>query len=119
MAGTSPRNTRQLNAMVDNLRKRGVVLPRNAARAQVEALSIHRMAGAPAGTKERYGFLDTSAGSNAEIRNIEQNTRLINAMKRQRNASRGGGQRTSNMMGGGGDVFAAMPRFYDPLEYWD
>lgn len=118
MAGSNARNAKQLNSMVDNLRKRGVVLPRNVARAQVEALSIHRMAGEQAGSPGRYGFLDTSAGSDAGVRDIQQNTRLINAMKRQRTAS-AGTRRTSNMMGGGGDVFAAMPRFYDPLEYWD
>lgn len=118
MSDPKAANTKRLNAMVDNLRKRGVSLPRNAARAKVEALSIHKMAGANAGSSQRYGFLDTSANSEAAADDIQQNTRIINSMKRQRTAS--SMRRQSNIgTGGGGDVFAAMPRFYDPLEYWD
>jgi hypothetical protein len=118
MSGQSARNTKQLNAMVDNLRARGVSLPRNAARAQVEALSIHKMAGAQPGSSRRYGFLDTSANSESAADDIQQNTRIIREMKRQRTAS--SMRKNANIgTGGGGDVFAAMPRFYDPLEYWD
>ena len=102
--------------MVDNLRSKGVILPRNTARAQLDALSIHKMATSRADSKERYGFLDTSASSDGAVKDIEQNTRLISAMGRQRKASM---RKEGFGMGMGSDVAAAMPRFYDPLEYWD
>lgn len=103
-----PTNTRRMDEIVRNLQSRGVSLPQNGNRARMEALSMHRMATAAPGSPESYGF------QGEEAKAIEENTRLIKAMGAQRTASR----RTA-ATGGGGDVFAAMPRFYDPMEYWD
>src|ERR1700739_1493759 len=116
MAGTNPRNARNLNVMVDNLRSKGVYPPKNKARAQLDALSMHRMATAPAGSKERYGFLDTSSSNEQAARDIRQNTALISAMRRQRTASSMRKEGLGNM---GRDTNMATVRFYDPLEYWD
>lgn len=44
------------------------------------------------------------------LRDIDENTKLMRRM---------GAQRRLSSMGGGGDVWAAIPRFYDPMEYWD
>ncbi|WP_231379196.1 hypothetical protein [Candidatus Solirubrobacter pratensis] len=57
------------------------------------------------------------AGGANSVEAIEQNTRLMRAMRAQRRAS--SVQRTSSFSSGGNDVFAAIPRFYDPIEYWD
>lgn len=104
-----PRNTRNVNLIVESLQQQGVALPQNGARARMAALEMHQMATAPSGSPRSYG-VGTSASDAAAI---EEQTRLINAMGRQRSASR----RTSSMSGG--DIAMAVPRFYDPLEYWD
>lgn len=107
-------DTSRLDAQVENLRRRGVALPRNTARAQLSAATMHDMA--LQGPKQRHSdFASLSASSsNAQAADIEGNNRLIRAMGNQRSLSRRQGSG-----GGGGDVFAAIPRFYDPLEYWD
>jgi len=107
--------TSRLDAAVDNLKKRGVALPKNAARAKLQAASMHEMASM--GTKARHADLTSAManGQNSSAAEIEANTRLVRAMGSQRRAS---SIRKSGSTGSG-DVYAAIPRFYDPLEYWD
>lgn len=101
-------NTSRLDSQVKNLAKRGVVLPKHPARARLAANEMHNMA--------RMGNMAVDLSGAADVDGIEQNTRLIKAMGAQRRAS-GSMRRTAG--GGGNDVYAAIPRFYDPLEYWD
>jgi hypothetical protein len=51
-----------------------------------------------------------------QVRQIQQNNE---ALRKAMGAGRGLGARMASGTGLGGDVYAAMPRFYDPLEYWD
>lgn len=103
--------TQRADAMVKNLAGRGVALPRNEARARLEAASMHKMA--REGVQQRaedFGIV-TSPGS----KDVQEETKLIRAMGQRRVASR----RVESSNLGGGDTYAAIPRFYDPLEYWD
>jgi hypothetical protein len=107
-------NTDKLNAQVENLKKRGVALPKNPARAKLAAATMHEMATTPGGP------LKAAVGNQAygsEAASIQQNNDIIRAM----GDSRRLGRRTaaSNSGGVGGDVYSAIPRFYDPLEFWD
>lgn len=102
-------NTKKLDAMVDNLAKRGVALPRNQNRARLEAASMHHMAkGGVQKRAEDFGIV-TAPGA----KSVQDEADLIRAMGERRSVS----QRTAS--GLGGDTYAAIPRFYDPLEYWD
>lgn len=106
-------DTGRLDAAVKNLQKRGVALPRNHARAQIQAASMHEMASM--GTAARHADLTSSIGSGQaqSAADIEANNKLIRAMGNQRRTS---ARKTSS---GGGDIYSAIPRFYDPIEYWD
>ena len=120
-------NTDKLNAQVENLKKRGVALPKNPARAQLAAAEMHKMATTPGGPLKAaigdtaYGQTRGKVGKsqNAQtISEIERNNELTRAMGQSRRL----GQRTaatSGMGGAGGDAYSAIPRFYDPLEFWD
>ncbi len=91
------KSTSKLDAAVANLRKQGIVLPKNPQRAVREAVEYRDMIDSARGTVD------------------QENNRLISQMGKQR--------RVANMRRqgsvGGSDVWAAMPRFYDPMEYWD
>jgi hypothetical protein len=116
-------NTDKLNAQVENLKKRGVSLPKNSARAQLAAASMHEMATTPGGPlraaigNEAYGPTNVRVGKtrvSAEAAAIQENNDIMRAM----GDSRRLGQRmASSAMGG--DAYSAVPRFYDPLEFWD
>jgi hypothetical protein len=116
-------NTDKLNAQVENLKKRGVALPKNSARAQLAAATMHEMASAPGGPlkaaigDQAYGSsrgrITRSASSEAAA--IQENNDVIRAM----GDSRRLGRRVAASGGAGGDVYSAIPRFYDPLEFWD
>lgn len=106
-------STRRLDAAVKNLQKRGVALPKHAGRARLAAASMHEMASSPRESLGRYGFVDGKTENPVTLKQIEENNRLIRAMGSQRRMSR------TASGAGGGDVFAAIPRFYDPMEYWD
>lgn len=107
-----PTDTRRLDAAVDNLKKRGVALPRNHARAQMAAATMHQMASS--GMEARHRDL-TGPAASEHVRQLEEQNRLIREMGANRTLRR----RAS--MGGstGSDLYAAIPRFYDPLEYFD
>lgn len=99
--------TNKLDAQVENLRKRGVALPKNHARAQLSAATMHQM-----GTMGMNARHASMTGMSAE--EIEKNNAVIRAMGEQRRLTKraSGGGSSSNS-------YAAIPRFYDPLEYFD
>lgn len=114
-------NTDKLNAQVENLKKRGVALPKNPARAQMAAATMHEMATTPGGPlrsavgNSNYGSIRVGQTRTSQtVSEIEQNNELMRAM----GDSRRLGRRLAST-GGGGDAFSAIPRFYDPLEFWD
>lgn len=103
-------DTSKLDAQVEHLKKIGVAVPKNATRARLDASTYSEMANM---TKDaRHMNLLGNAGKQAD--EIESNNRLMRAMGDQRRIS---SRKTGSM--GGGDTFAAIPRFYDPIEYWD
>lgn len=117
-------DTDKLNAQVENLKKRGVALPKNPARAQLAAASMHEMATTPGGPLRAavgdaaYGQTRgrvTKSANSQTISEIEQNNELIRAMGDSRRLSR----RVTAAGTSGGDAYSAIPRFYDPLEFWD
>lgn len=117
-------NTDKLNAQVENLKKRGVALPKNPARAKLAAATMHEMATATGGPlkaaigDQAYGQTRGRIGKtqvSQTVSEIEQNNELMRAM----GDSRRLGRRVASSGGGGGDTYSAIPRFYDPLEFWD
>jgi hypothetical protein len=107
-------DTSKLDAMVENIKGRGGALPRNTARARVEALSMHRMAKTPGDLRATIADTLTDSPNEQSLKNIRENTRLIREMGSARTSSRRYGSTAT-----GSDAFAAIPRFYDPMEYWD
>ena len=107
-----PVNTSRLDAQVRNLQARGVALPKNASRAALAANEMHNMASA--GMAARHSELlgkPVKIGSQT-VSDIEQQNALMRAMGDNRRL------RVKSSMGGS-DVHAAIPRFTDPIEYWD
>lgn len=96
-------NTSRLDAEIRALQKGGIILPRHPRRAMADAQEYRSMIDGARSANERT------------LRDIDENTRLIQKMGRQRRLS--SFQKRGAI--GGSDVYAAMPRFYDPLEYWD
>lgn len=94
--------TDKLDSEVENLLKRGVALPRHPLRAHQAASDMHRMANNPGDL--RATVAQTVHGN---VYRPDQNHELIKNM------------RESRMRRTGSDVWAAVPRFYDPMEYWD
>ena len=117
-------NTDKLNAQVENLKKRGVALPKNPARAQLAAAEMHKMATTPGGPL-RAAVGDTAYGQTRGKVGKSQNAQTISEIERNNELTRAMGQsrrlgKTSSIAGGsGGDAYSAVPRFYDPLEFWD
>lgn len=100
-------NTSSLDAEVRKLQKSGIVLPRNPQRALADAREYRHM-------------IHSAKSGGSEAAQIEENNRLIAAMGRQRRMGGTAQQRRMGSTGpGGSDVWAALPRFYDPMEYWD
>lgn len=141
-----PSDLSSLNSELDRLRGSGLVLPRHsgrAAQAYAEAYDNARALGRAADNDLRQASVRLGrpiSGANydsPEVQDIlRHNASMTRAMGESRSISkRGGGgmqrissrsqaREASNMThyGGtsvGGDVFNAVPRFYDPLEYWD
>lgn len=98
--------TNKLNQQVESLRKSGMRLPRNKVQAVKDAAVIHGMSAQArrASTGSLY----------SQARPKQTNDEMITEMKRNR-------MTRSSSVGSsfGGDVGAAIPRFYDPMEYWD
>lgn len=95
-------NTSKLDNEVERMARKQIVLPRHSLRTQ---------AGAQYSADHVRELLmgKTSSDPNARsVKELDGNTRIINSMRRARTAS-----------AGGSDAWAALPRFYDPMEYWD
>jgi len=114
--------TKELQAEVANLRGAGVTLPRNPARALESARQMQKMASERGSLVNDVKGLDALANYGStrgssyspEVQQImKNNSALMGAMGKQRNIS--SMRRTGNSQ----DVAIAIPRFYDPLEYWD
>jgi hypothetical protein len=115
-----------LNAELTRLRQQGLVLPRHsgrAAQAYQEAYTNAKALSRTAGSDLRN--LGVKLGrpvtadnyDNPEVQRImRENDALSQAMGNKRATSR---RMTRTASGVGGDVYNAIPRFYDPLEYWD
>lgn len=101
--------THGLDAQVDNLLKRGVSLPRHPLRASEAAADMHRMAATPGDLRRTLeaGVKVNDGPNGRHMDQLRENTRLAKQM------------RNSRMQKTGSDVWAAVPRFYDPMEYWD
>jgi hypothetical protein len=102
----------KLDAQVENLKKRGVSLPRNHARAQLSAATMHQMASTPGAMKQAFSGVGERQVAQT-VADVERNNALIRSM--------GAGRRlkVAGSHSGGGDAFSAIPRFYDPMEFWD
>jgi len=100
-------DTSDLDRQVDHLKRMGVAVPKNATRARLEAAEYSRMA-SMSKDQRHSDILSTSK----QASDIEANNRLIRAMGDQRRLSH-------RKVASGSDTMAAIPRFYDPLEYWD
>lgn len=94
------KSTQKLDKEVDTLLKQGVALPKHPMRAQQDAQSYRQMLSTP-------GDLKTTVAKTVKGGKLDQNTDLIKNM------------RISRMQKTGSDAWAAVPRFYDPMEYWD
>lgn len=97
-------NTDKLDAQVKNLQARGVSLPTNPARAKLEAGVLHKMGSM--GTAARHADIEGSSNTAAQL---EGQNEIIRQMGINRSLRRHAS----------GDVYAAVPRMYDPLEYFD
>ncbi len=113
--------TSRLEQELQALRAAGVVLPKNPASAINQAREMQRMVQDPGSLTRDTSSIDaldrwtTRQGSvDPNIAAIQRNNQaLMSAMGQQRRIS--GMRRTGNNQ----DVAIAIPRFYDPLEYWD
>lgn len=102
------KKTQALDNAVKNLTERGVALPRQPHRARLAAASMHGMASMDMDARHKDILSPASSAEAVQ----QENQALIRAM----GTNRALRKRAS---AGGGDTFAAIPRFYDPLEYWD
>lgn len=124
-------DTSRLDAELDKLRAQGMVLPRNPNRAmETYGGAVHAAHDLSASAGRDLDRVSARLGrrvtpenySSPEVQAImKENDALTRAMGNKRGVSSRAG-RTSSTSGtgvGGSDVYNAIPRFYDPLEYWD
>jgi hypothetical protein len=110
-----------LSSEIGRLRKQGVVLPRNTGRAAQEAREMRAMIESPGSLAKDVSAVDAldrwstrQAATNPEVAAIQRNNAsLMSAMGASRRIS--SVRKTASSQ----DVAIAIPRFYDPLEYWD
>lgn len=116
--------TQRLQAELAAIKAKGVVLPKNPARAMEAARQMQKMAATSGSLQSDVRNVDALdrfsskvSSSDPQVANIQRNNQaLMSAM--------GTGRRISNLKsmrktGNNQDVAIAIPRFYDPLEYWD
>lgn len=114
--------TQGLQKELANLKSSGIVLPKNPQRAMEQARQMQQMASSRGSLKSDVSAIDAldrwstrQASTDPQVATIQRNNEaLMSAMGRSRRIS--GMRRTSSS---GQDVAVAIPRFYDPLEYWD
>lgn len=122
-------DTSQLSAELARLRSSGLTLPRNPYRAlesySKTAATAREMNAASgrdlAGLSSRLGRPITSANYDSpEVQEImRHNTAMSNAMGQGRRLAARQQRLSSTSSSVGPDIYNAIPRFYDPLEYWD
>ncbi len=98
-----------LSSELERLRSRGVTLPRNPRHAAMAANDMSNMARY---ANEQLGR-DLVIGQTVTEEDYRKSMENVRDFGMRRRAAM---QRTSGVAG---DVGAAIPRFYDPLEYWD
>lgn len=118
-----------LDKQVQHLLKKGVALPRHPLRAKEAAQDIRRMVNTPNDLRDTVRDITTGRKTNEDaLAEIKRNNEIVREMGRgRRNKTRhmeGASRvRYSNFPQTGGtfmdDVSLALPRFYDPLEFWD
>jgi hypothetical protein len=100
--------TSNLDQELSRLKSQNLILPKNPLRAAMAAQEMYGMASS---RSLQSDLTRISSGDNeATLKTIRENTRLARAMRPSRMQKTGGA---------GGDAYAAIPRFYDPMEYWD
>lgn len=110
-----PTNTQLLDQEVEKMKERGVAMPRSRFQARRDVLRMHQMANTPGDLNKTLKVVSTQ---NAQtLSEMEENKRLIREFGTQRAISHR--QRIGSGSAAGGDTYAAIPRFYDPMEYWD
>lgn len=114
------KTTSRLDKELKELRKAGLILPKNPMRAASTAQEMQKMVSQKASLQGDVSALDVldrwgkSSSISPEVAAITRNNAaLMSAMGKQRSISHM--RRTSSSP----DVAIAVPRFYDPLEYWD
>lgn len=112
----SKKNTNHLDQELQRLRDQKLVLPRHPGRAAQTVQEMYGMASS--GSLQRDLSRISAVGGDdtkneATLTSIRENARLARAMRTSRVGN--GFNKTAGM----GDVYAAIPRFYDPMEYWD
>lgn len=113
----SNKNTNHLDRELQRLRDQKLILPRHSGRATQTVQEMYGMASSGSLRQDlsRVASVGAEGSANEQtLTSIRENSRLARAMRTSRV------NKTSfNKTGGMGDVYAAIPRFYDPMEYWD
>src|SRR5208282_4545161 len=132
-------DTQRLNSELERLRSNGLVLPRHSGRAAksygeavTQTRSIQKAAGVGLENLSYSVGRTITGGEDLESpevqRMLKENQAKMHAMGQKRNLSyrgegssgRAGFRRTgASIVPSGTDAQNAIPRFYDPLEYWD
>lgn len=99
--------TSNLDRELGRLKGQNLVLPRNPLRATMAVQDMYGMASSRSLREDLTRI--SSTDNEAHIAMMRENTRLSRAVRASRM------QKT----GAASDVYAAIPRFYDPMEYWD
>jgi hypothetical protein len=119
----------KLDAELERLRRNGLVLPRHSGRAAqsygeavTQTRSLQKAAGVSLeNLSYRLGKTVTSDNiQSPEVqRMLKENAAKIQAMDSKRTLSRRMQRTAASVSPSGTDAQNAIPRFYDPLEYWD
>lgn len=119
----------RLDAELTRLRKNGLIMPRHSGRAAqsygeavTQTRAIQRAAGVDLDNmSSRLGKTVTANNLNSpEVkRMLEENQSKINAMSQKRTVAYRMQRTAASISPTGTDAQNAIPRFYDPLEYWD
>jgi hypothetical protein len=109
--------TQNLQGELEALRKRGVTLPKHPAAQQRTAIGIQQALATPGQLQRDLEAASVASDVRLSAGNTvgqhESNMKAIASMRMSR------GSRMPQKLGSMGDVSAAIPRFYDPMEYWD
>lgn len=99
--------TSGLDQELTRLKNQNLVLPKNPLRAAISAKEMYGMASS---RSLQSDLTRISSGDNEEtLKIMRENSRLARAVRSSR----------MRKMASSGDSYAAIPRFYDPMEYWD